>query len=160
MKKTILLPVAVLALAAMLSYGVGQAKAEGSNSGHHPLVEFIAERFGLDADEVQEAALEYREEHHEEMFASFEERLGAAVVDGNISDEQQEAILQKYEEMRAEREEFLELEPEERRDAIMDHHEGLREWAEENEIDLSVFKFGEMKGRHGFGIHGGIRGGR
>jgi len=158
MKKTIVLPVAGLALAAMMAYGAGQVRADEQFQ-NHPMVQFIAERFGLNEDEVLTAMEDFHEQHHEEMGAQFENRLTQAVLDGKITEEQREMILQKHEEMRAERENnweaFRNMTPEERRDEIMAHHEELKNWAEENGVDLSYFNMGIGRGS---GMHGMGRG--
>ena len=150
MKRTIVLPVAALALMAMLAYGVGQVKADDQYK-NHPLVQFIAERFDLDEEEVLSAMEDFQEQQHEEMGVQFENRLTQAVLDGKITEDQREMILQKYEEMRVERESswaaLREMSLEERRDEIMARHEELRSWAEENGIDLSYFNLGFGRGQ-------------
>lgn len=159
MKKTIVLPVAALALMAMLAYGVGQVKADDQYK-NHPLVQFIAERFDLDEEEVLTAMEDFQEQRHEEMGVQFENRLTQAVLDGKITDEQREMILQKHEEMRVEQENnwmtLQDMTADERRDEIMARHEELKSWAEENGVDLSYFNVGVGRGQRMHNMDGGM----
>lgn len=157
MKKTILLPVAALALMTLVYYGATQIKAD-EVKGQHPLVSFIAQRFGLNESDVLQAVEEFHDQEREDMEVRFEEKLDQAVAEGKITEEQKEKILLKHEEMRAEMENdfanLKEMTPEERKEEIMNRHEELKTWAEENDIDLSYFhfKFGMGKGM-GMGQH-------
>lgn len=157
MKKTIVLPVAALALMAMLAYGVGQVKADEQFK-NHPLVQFIAERFDLDEEEVLTAMEDFQEQRHEQVGVQFENRLTQAVLDGKLTEDQREMILQKHEEMRAEQESnwaaLREMSADERRDEIMVRHEELKSWAEENGIDLSYFNMGIGRGSRMHGMSG------
>ena len=97
---------------------------------------------------------EDRSERQAQRKELFEERLTQMVSDGKITEDQKKLILAKHEEMQSQREaqrdEFQNMTPEERRSAVEEHHEELESWAEDNEIDIGyLFGFGRHKGMHG-----------
>ncbi|NQV90028.1 hypothetical protein HQ487_01315 [Candidatus Uhrbacteria bacterium] len=135
----------------------GQAQ-EGMISG---LVSAIAEKFNLSSDEVQAVFDEYHEVRQEEMQvkkdeiraqheAKFEERLAQAVEDGELTQAQVDAIIEKMAEMRGYMEEFKDLTPETRKDAMQTHVEELRAWAEEQNIPMQFLRVGPppQNGQH------------
>jgi len=120
-KKYIILSIAIVGL-----LGAGIILAQTS------LGEKMANRFGLDPDEVHGVIMEHRQE-------MMENRLVNAVENGKITEEQKQLILDKKEEMRDEFEDIKDLEPEERREAMQELREEMREWAEENEFPFRGF---------------------
>ena len=121
------------------------------------MISKLAQAFGKSEDEVRDVFDEVKADHQAEMQSEFEARLDEAVSDGEITEEQKQLILEKHEELMAEKqdqwENFKDLSPEERREAIQSHHEELETWAEENSIDLKYFFGGYKmhKGMHGVG---------
>ena len=129
------------------------------------LVQKVANRFGLNQDEVQAVFDEDRAERRafrqqdrearqEEMWQRMTERLDQAVADGNISEAQKQLILEKHQEMQAECQARMENGDEltfEQRQALREQHrEQMEAWAEENEIDLEYLMGGMgMKNRGG-----------
>lgn len=118
------------------------AQFEGN---YPPIIQKLVERFGLNEDEVKAVFDEAREEKQGQMQAHFEERLNQAVVEGEITEEQKQAILNKHEEMKTNRQanrgEFKNLtteEREERKEKMQAHREEMKAWAEENGIDSSL----------------------
>jgi len=127
-KKTIILSIAIVGV-----LGAGTIFAQTS------LSDKIVNRFGLNPDEVHQVM----HEHRTEMVG---DRLGYAVEDGKITEEQKELLLEKQEEMREGREALRDLEPEERREAMHELHEEMREWAEENDLPFGFGGFGRRFG--------------
>ena len=128
-----ILALGVLTLAGI--YGVKTIQAQDSDS-FPPIIQKLAERFNLNTDEVQQFFQENREEKHQEMQTRFEERLNQAVQDGQITEEQKQAILDKKAQMQAQRE---------------THRKEMKLWAEEQGIDFSgLFDFGCRLGGRGF----------
>lgn len=124
-----------------------------TDSGFHPVIQKIIDRFGLNQDEVQVVLDEAKEEHRAEMEQKKEEYLNQAVADGTITEEQKQLLQQKHEEMQANREAWRNLSREERREQMQAHHEEMQSWAEENGIDLEELmplkgRFGEGRGMH------------
>lgn len=120
------------------------------------LVEKIATKFNLNQDEVQAVFDEAHKERHGEMKAKFEEQLSTYVSEGKITEEQKQLILQKREEMDAEREankdQFQNLSDDERRSQMEQKRAELKAWADENGIDLQYLM---PKGGRGHGMGSG-----
>ena len=117
-------------LLAVGAIGILPASAQEAPD-YPPIIQKLADRFGLNVEEVQDVFEEERAEHHAQMLDSFEDRLSQAVTDGKITEEQKQKILDKHEAMQAYREE-------------------LKTWAEEQGIE---FPFMAMFGGH---HHGGM----
>ena len=153
MNRKIIIPVVLLSGAlAVGSLGLTHAYAQDS-AGYSPIVQKIAEKFGLNVSEVQDVFDEARADHHAQMLTNFEGRLTQAVTDGKITEEQKQKILDKHEEMQAKMYEWKNLTPEGRREKIKAFHEELKTWAEENEIDFPFLIFRGLK--PGFSTIGG-----
>jgi len=127
-----------LTLVMMLGAGcTGTLNADPlEDSGYPPLAEKFAERFDLDPDEVMDFMEELKEERRAEMEAKFEEKLDELVENGDITDEQKQAILDKKEEMEAFRSDLEDMTVADAREAMAEMREELKDWAEENEIGL------------------------
>lgn len=104
------------------------------------IIDRIAQRFNLDRSDVQQVFDEAREEHQNMMQERFLEALEKAVSEGKITSDQKEALLEKHNEIMANREAFVEemrdMTPQERRLAMRNHGEDLREWAQSQGINL------------------------
>lgn len=142
MKKRIILPTILLAGAlAVGTIGLSSVSAQDSSS-YPPIVQKLAERFGLSQTDVQEVFDEARADHHAQMLTNFEDRLDQAVSDGKITEDQKQLILDKHEEIQAKMDELQSLDPEAKREQMQAYHEELQNWAEDNNIDLPLFGFG------------------
>jgi len=109
MNKKLLIP--TLGLFALVELGVlGASAVSAEDNNYPPFVQGLAEKFGLNQDEVKTFFDEQMEVRHEEMIQAKEERLDQAVEDGVITEEQKQALINKWEELRqkheAEREEL------------------------------------------------------
>lgn len=116
------------------------ASAQGPNQ--ESIIQRLAEKFGVNQDEVQSVFDQQREERQAQMQARYEERLNQAVTDGEITTNQKDAILKKHQEMQQNREQ-------ERAD--------WQAWLKENGLEDSEFGFGfGHKGKMGMGrgMHG------
>ena len=125
MKKKILL--SIVGLAALVATGLLATKAVRADDAvnYPPFVEKLVERFNLNESDVQTFFDEQRVEHHQAMLQNREERLNQAVSDGVITEEQKEALLNKWEEMQQEREQ---------------HREEMQKWFEEQGIDAEALR--------------------
>lgn len=144
MKKRIALFALIGALAFTGILGVSDAFAQEEQS--NPLIQKLVERFSLNEEEVQEFFEEVRSEKREEMQNRFEEILSQAVSDGEITEDQKNLILAKYEEMQEEKEsnkeEWQNFSQEERKEMIKEQKETMDAWLEENGIDAKFMKMG------------------
>jgi hypothetical protein len=149
-RKTMLTAAAVSVLGAgLLTATTAFAQNESTvQDPMHSLVQKVADKFNLNQDEVQAVFDEAHKERHAEMEAKFEEQLSQYVSEGKITEEQKQLILQKHEEMKANRETnketFRNLSDEERRTQMEQKRAELEAWAEENGIDLQyLMPFGK-----------------
>lgn len=109
-----------------------QADTEGT---YPPVIQKLVDQFGVNSTDVDTAMQEVRDEHQAQMQAQYEEYLTSAVDSGDITEDQKQLILDKHDELQAEREQQrLELE----------------QWSEDNNIDLQYLGEGH-NGPHGFG---------
>ena len=113
------------------------------------LAQKIAEKFGLNQDEVQTVINEVHEEHRTEIKAKVAERLSQLVTDGKITEAQKQLILDKQEELASNRQEKMEsiknMTDEERKAAFEKEKEEVKAWADENGIDLKYLMFHVLK---------------
>ena len=110
---------------------------DGDKKDDYPvIIEQLAEKLDLDPEEICEALEDIHEERKEEFKKNLEEKLDEAVEEGNITEEQKEAIITKSEEVAEELQDIKELPQSEKKEAMADINDDLREWAEENDIDL------------------------
>ncbi len=149
-----------VALATVVGLGLLGAKAVRANEEgkYPPIVYKLVERFNLNEGEVIEVFDEARGEHREQMQEMFQGKFDEAVESGKITAEQKEAILEKHEEMRIEKEDFFNLSPEEKREVMQEKHGEMEAWAQENGLEVSDFfglggQKGGMKRGMGKGFH-------
>jgi len=154
MKKRIILPALLLSGAlAVGSLGFARAYAQ-ENSEYPPIVLKLAEKFGLNASEVQDVFKEVHDEHEADREARFSEHLNDLVSDGKLTESQKQMILDKHEEMEAKMDEFKDLEPEQRREKMQQYHEELKIWATENGVEFPFMVFKALKPGFGHGFKG------
>lgn len=151
--KTIILPIAILAVAGMISLGAVSASAHmGKGGGRDEVVQELAQKLGVDEAKVQTAFEAIREEHQQEMQKLFDDRLTQAVTDGKITTDQKNAIITMHTEMAQKRDEnratFQSMTREERQATRQQEHDELEAWAEKQGIDLEYF-FGPQGGHMG-----------
>src|SRR3989338_237342 len=85
-------------VAGMLGFGA-YAYAASDSGLHQPMVQKIAERFGLNQDDVQKVFDEEHQARKAEMETKFNERLSQLVADGKLTEEQKQAIIAKRAEL-------------------------------------------------------------
>ncbi len=123
---------------------INNIQAQGTGENYSRVTEELAERFGLNADEVREY---FNENRGERMF----ERL----TEVGLTEEQVQVLRAKKEELREARDCLSNLSFEERQVRAEEMRTEMKEFAEQNGIDLSLLgRFGGSlkKGfRKGFG---------
>jgi len=131
--------------------GVSVARAQGALEDYPLIIQNLAQRFGLDAQEVQGVFGDTREQR-------VSDRLDELIEDGTITEEQKTMVLEKHEEMRTRMEEIRneEMTADERREAMLSLREEIQEWADENDIPMEAMMLGRG-GRHkGMGMEPGM----
>ncbi|MHB0975646.1 MAG: hypothetical protein ACYC1U_00455 [Candidatus Aquicultorales bacterium] len=158
--------IALVVMGVLFVGGLGVYAADGTTN-YSSIVDRLAKAFNLDPAKVNEVFDQERQERQAEAEKNFQERfenmLDQAVEDGEITAEQKEAIVSKMAELKSKREEInnSKLTFEERNEALASLQQDLRDWAEENDIDLRFLKFGIMGGKRGMmGGKGMMGGGR
>jgi hypothetical protein len=142
MKKNIFIPTLVLTIALMLTaLNTSYVQADFEGNG---FVQRIAERFGLDENDVDEFMGEMHEQRRQDMEIAREERLNQAVTDGVITEEQRQALEVKWAEQFAEHEQ---------------HREEMQAWFEKQGIDHeALMQYGGLgpkrSSSHGMGMMG------
>ena len=132
-----LIAVAIIGIGAVTTIGV---RAEVEKNGYPPMIEKFMERFDIDEGEAQEFFEQERQERQGMMQARFEERLDAAIAEGELTQEQKELILAKKEEMGIRMQEI---------------RQEMQDWSDENDIDLKFLR--PKGGGKGVSPRGGFR---
>lgn len=145
---------AILAGAASLQ----SVSAEELNN-YPPMVQRLAERFGLNADEVQEEFDTMHQERMQEREAQHNAQLDQLVEDGVLTQEQRDELEAMHEEFQASHENMQSMTMEERHAAMEEHRAEMDAWAEENNVDLLLIRpegrgMGPGGMHHGGGMHG------
>ncbi len=143
----------VLALAVLTVGILSTSVISAQDSSYPTIVERLAERFGLNKDEVQQVFEDEHQERKAEMYANWAERLDDLVAEGKLTETQKQAILDKHEEMEGKIEELKDqnLTFEEKKEKMRGVHEEFKSWIDEQEIDLSLI------GPFGMGFKKGFR---
>ena len=152
-KRNLILPIAILATAGVISLGAISTNAYfGGGQRHDDMVKELAVKLGVDESKVSAVFEEMQKEHQQEMESQMSTRLDEAIANGKITAAQKAAILAKHEEMRdehdANRESFQSMTPEKRRETRQTDHDEMEVWAQEQGIDLEYF-MGPMGGHMG-----------
>lgn len=139
-KKKMLFPVMALAVLAGGLLTVTGASAQDSSNPHDTIVQKIADKFGLNKDEVQKVFDEERTARQAEMEAKNAQRLDTLVSEGKITNEQKTLILNKQKELRekhqANRDNFEGKTPEEMKTQMESQKTELETWTKENGISI------------------------
>ena len=152
MKRLVTITALSLVLVALGSFAFLQNVSADDTSDLPPFAQRLAERFGLNQDEVTTFMEEMHEERQANRQQAMEDRLNQAVEDGKLTFEQKTELLQKMEDWHANREDFRDLTREERQAQHEAHRAEMQEWAEANGIDLSdILQFGGKMYGKGFG---------
>lgn len=133
--------IALLAFVIIAFVGFGSAYA--SNSKSYPMSDKVAQKFGLNSEEVAEFFSKSREERREIRRVQKEEGLSKAVTDGIISEEQKSALLERHSQMEKRR---------------MQSRKDMLEWKEESGIDFEKLSDYGIGGKQGFGSGKGKNG--
>lgn len=143
-KKLLLAAVTVTVLGAGF-FGISTVSAQTASSRSSSIVQKIADRFGLNKDEVQKVFDEEHAARRTEMQAKMEERLNTLVTEGKITAEQKMLIQNKMKELQAERqankEKMKSLTPEQMKEEMESKKTELDAWAKENGIDPQYLMF-------------------
>ena len=159
-KRTIIIAIIIGAIASVAIFGAGLVVAAEKVT-NPPIARMLAERLNLDVDEVQGVLNDEHETRHEAMHegmeAQHEEQLDQAVEDGEITEAQKTAILEKMDDIHEAQDDLKDKDPEEMHEAMEALHDDFTKWLEDNDIDPSLIgpigggcdEMGEGNGMHG-----------
>lgn len=120
------------------------------------LVQKIADKFGLNKNDVQAVFDQDRQEHQAQREADYTVRLDQFVKDGKITEAQKQLILAKHKELETKRQSEMQNRqsqtPDQRKAEMDAEREDLQNWATENGIDLKYLMDFGMRGHRGFGM--------
>lgn len=150
MKKSIL----VLGTVAVFGLGVGVplavstigAEAESSKP-QDSLVDKIATKFNLNKDEVKKVFDEERGNRQANREEHFKERLNNLVATNKLTEDQANQVEAKHNEITQLRDQLKDKTKEERKAALDQKRDEIKQWAKDNGIDEQVMLFGV--GRNG-----------
>lgn len=160
-KKMIILPISLLILAGIVTFGVTEAKAQGAgnNNWETSLVQRIAQKFGLKQSDVQDVFNQVRQERIASRQSDFENRLSQLVKDGKISDAQKTAILTEEKNIQSQIQWLQNLSATDRRAKMNQLRTDIQNWEKQNNLDLRSLGVGlGFGGFRGHGMGGGMMG--
>jgi hypothetical protein len=155
MKPKLILPIAALAAGGLVFWGTAKAYAQtnGANNPVASLVQKIAQRFNLNPADVQQVFDQARSERQTQRQLALEDRLTQLVKDGKITEAQKQAIINKFNELKNNRQanidKFKNMTPSERKSAMQQERTDLQNWATQNGIDLKIIFPGVNGMMHG-----------
>jgi hypothetical protein len=128
-KKTLIVALALVATVGLGTLGLHKASSVNANdiSSYHPWVSQLAERFNLDENEVSTFFSEQKQEKLEQMQGTKEEKLNQAVADGIITEGQKMALLERWQEMYAQKIQ-----------RVTQQKQEMQNWFEEQGIDYET----------------------
>lgn len=143
-KKTLMVAAAITTLGvggAMGMQGVVNA-ATGTNpsSPRSGLVDKIASKFNLNKDDVQAVFDAQRTEMEAQRAQEVKDRIAQAVKDGKITQDQADKITAKFQEMQANRDAMKDKTAAERKQAMQQNRDDMKQWAQDNGISLDTLR--------------------
>lgn len=155
----------ILALLAVLVFGSSMlgalpVYAQSSNTTQpnffQGLINFIAQKFGLDKTQVQAAVTDYHNQQKQSRQAKMQQRekarLDQLVSQGKITKDQENLILNKLQEIQNNRQNWRNLSADQRKTAMQQERTDLQNWAKQNNINLQyLMGFGRMGPKRGWG---------
>jgi polyhydroxyalkanoate synthesis regulator phasin len=156
-KRTVLVSTAV---AAAVVGGVGGAgiasAATNSTNGESSIVDKLASKFNLNKADVQAVFDENHKEREAQHEADQKQRLTDAVSNGKLTQAQADHITAVRDEIKMLRGTSNPHDlSQDVRDQIKDKMDSLRDWAEDNNIDMQYVMLGHGGGMRGMGPHHG-----
>ncbi len=109
---------------------------EDDESDYPIIVEQLAEKLDLEPEEVFEAFKDINKDRKEELKKNFRHKLDKAVEEGDITREQEEALIAKKKEVSEQLQKIKDLPQGKRKEALEDVASDLKDWAKENDIDF------------------------
>lgn len=140
MRRNLIIPtMLIIALLATGAFST-QAVFAQEDPNYRPLVQRLADEFGLQEEEVEQVIEEVRQERHEQLYQAWIDRLNTAVVLGKLTQEQMDALVVKQNEVMLGMNALREVAPQERHEAVSKIELEFKQWAQDNIIDEKFLK--------------------
>lgn len=148
--KNFTIPLMTVVIVGAAAYSASQVFASTDLSNYPPMVQRLAERFGLKTDDVKTFFDEERQQRQDEMLSDYSKFLDEAVSNGELSEDKKSLLIYKKKEQQAEMENRQPGTGErgERRAQMQAKRDEMTKWAKDNGIDEKyLFAHGEGEGR-------------
>lgn len=143
-----------LTLAAALTLGAATVTPTYAHEGDNyfqSFIERLSERFGLSQSDVESFISEERETRRQEREQEHQEHLNNLVETGVLTQDQKESLEAMHDQMHENREGWQELLRDDRMNLKHQHREQMRQWAENEGVDLELIRpNGHKFGKHDF----------
>lgn len=135
--------IGAVGLAGLSTAGMAAADSTSSNTTNpmDSLVSALAEKFNLNQAEVQQVFEDHRGAMQQQRDEAVQERVQQLVSDGELSQDQANALLDKRAEHREMMEQTRNQGERPSSDERQEHRAELKQWAEENGIDAKHLRF-------------------
>ncbi len=144
MNTKMLLPVIAGAIG-LAGLGGIHAFAASTSQAPRPIVQKIAQKFGLKEADVQAVFDQDKTGHMAQMKTNLSTKLDQQVKDGKLTATQKQAILDKMDQLHQQHEvdrtKLENITPAERKAAMQKHRQEMQDWAKQNNIDLKDLPF-------------------
>jgi hypothetical protein len=136
MRKNLIVP--TMLIIALLATGVftPQAVFAQEDPAYRPLIQRLADEFGLREEEVEQVIDEVRQERQEHLYQQWIDRLNTAVVLGKLTQEQMDALVSKQKDVIRQMNELQEMTPQDRHEALNAIQKEFEQWADNHHINL------------------------
>ncbi|OGG04894.1 hypothetical protein A2Z33_06365 [Candidatus Gottesmanbacteria bacterium RBG_16_52_11] len=160
MNKKLIVGLGALTVAGIAFLYTGRTVSAADQT-YPPIVERLAQRFGLNISDVRKVFDDERSARQVQMRTQLQQRLDSAVSAGTITEAQKSAILTKHDEMKSDMENWRSLSEEERIQKMEERRNGMEDWMKANNLSIDVLRqigfghrgFGFGPGNHaGFGL--------
>lgn len=154
MNKKLLLVLGAITIIGVVVLGSSQAFAQESTTQNpvSSLVQKIADKFGLNKDDVQAVFSEHKNGVNANHSVRQEDRLSKLVSEGKITEAQKTLIINKQKELTekraANKDSLKDLSKEEIRSKMEAERAELEKWATDNGIDIKYLMMGPGRGFH------------
>lgn len=117
-----------------------------------PMIQKLAEHFNLNQSDVQTFMSDQRQQMQEQRQEEVKSKLDDAVTNGAITQDQENMLITKMDEMKQQRDDAKNLSFDEKRQAMQSIGDEFHTWASDNGIDLNALNL--MQEHHGMHEHG------
>ncbi len=152
--KTVLIAgtTAAIGLATLTGAFIANAASTGTTNPADGLVSAIAQRFNLNKSDVQQVFDQQHQQMSANRQAQTKTNLDQAVSGGKLTQDQENQILAKYQEIQAFMTSLSGKSAADRQSAMKTEMTAIQQWVKDNNIPTAYFHFGFGRGMRGHGM--------